>query len=70
MSSERDGLDPALRVNVGELILNGNTFSDSETTLMFFLDEATPNSQKHQFCRTIHLKTLGKRVLGKNRYPL
>lgn len=41
MSSERDGLDPALRVNVGELILNGNTFSDSETTLMFFLDEAT-----------------------------
>jgi hypothetical protein len=65
MSSERDGLDPALRVNVGELILNGNTFSDSETTLMFFLDEATPNSQKASVLSNNTFKDSGKARVGK-----
>jgi hypothetical protein len=65
MSSERDGLDPALRVGVGELILNGNTFSDSETTLMFFLDEATPNSQKASVLSNNTFKDAGKARVGK-----
>jgi hypothetical protein len=65
MSSERDGLDPALRVGVGELILNGNTFSDSETTLMFFLDEATPNSQKASDLSNNTFKDAGKARVGK-----
>ena len=66
MTTDRDGLDPALRVNVGELILNGNTFSDSETTLMFFLDEANPNSQKASVLSNNIFKDSGKARVGKN----
>ena len=66
MPTERDSFDPALRVNAGELILNGNTFSDAETTLMFFLDEATPNSQKASVLSNNIFKDSGKARVGKN----
>jgi hypothetical protein len=45
MPTDRDGLDPAVRVNAGELILEGNTFSNAQKTLLLFQDEANPNSQ-------------------------
>lgn len=66
MSSERDGLDPALRADVGELILSGSTFSDSETTVMFYLDEATPNSQKASVLSNNIFKDSGKARVGRN----
>jgi hypothetical protein len=66
MPTNRDGLDPALRVNVGKLILNGNVFLESQTTLMFFLDEATPNSQKASVLSSNIFKDSGKARAGKN----
>jgi hypothetical protein len=66
MSSERDGLDPALRADVGELNLSGSTFSDSETTVMFYLDEATPNSQKASVLSNNIFKDSGKPRVGRN----
>ncbi|MFA9196412.1 MAG: hypothetical protein ACEQSM_02235 [Aliarcobacter sp.] len=70
MSSERDGLDPALRVDAGELILSGSTFSDSETTLMFYLDEATPSGQKGSVLSNNTFKDSGKARGGKNQISL
>jgi hypothetical protein len=66
MSSDRDGLDPALRVDVGALILNGNTFSDSETTVMFYLDEATAKSQKASVLSNNIFKDSGKARVGRS----
>jgi len=45
MPTDRNGLDPAVRVDAGELILEGNTFSNAQKTLLLFQDEANPKSQ-------------------------
>lgn len=45
MTTQSGGLDPAVRVGAGRLVMSGNLFLDAQTALMLVLDEATPQGQ-------------------------
>lgn len=66
MPTDRDGLDPAVRVDAGELILEGNTFSNTQKVLLLFQDEANPNSQKGSILANNKILDSGK-ARGQNK---